>query len=73
MLQLNFKICVLLKDLITPAVIISSLFVISKLLKTADPFSPKIFYKTQAPPPLLKQVFRPSLNNYEILKYGIVI
>jgi len=28
---------------------ISSLFVISKLLKTADPFSPKTFYKTQAP------------------------
>ena len=47
--RLNFKICVFLKDLITPAVIISSLFIISKLLKTADPFSPKTFCKTQAP------------------------
>ena len=57
MLRLNFKIYVFLKALITPAVIISSLFVISKLLKTADPFSPKIFYKTQAPPPVIKTSF----------------
>jgi len=38
--RLNFKICVFLKDLITLAIII---------LKTADPFSPKTFCKTQAP------------------------
>lgn len=49
MLRPNYKIYVFLKDLITTAVIMSSLFVIFKLLKTADPFSPKTFYETQAP------------------------
>jgi len=44
----------------------SSLFVISKLLKTADPFSPKNLLQNSSIS-LLKQVFKASVKNFEIL------